>query len=423
MPSRHSTRSPISVDRIAQSFRTVRGTKRAVLVLVVSACQPRAGAPAPRETPLPESSVGRSIGQSIGSATQPGALPPVPRVAGAALVPRVQYPSDNQLITSRDSNFVLGSVGSGDARLVINGLSVTPAANGAFIAWLANPPATAPRYDLVVTRGADTARLTVKVRYPTRVVLSATGALLADSTTVQPSRGVRAQADDWLRVSVRAAANTVVQLELADSTRRPLVPLARLQASALRAVAGDRDPIAPLPPTAGAGSGSASASGSAQALSGSLASGEDIGTVFATDVRADDLSASTRLIVSRDSTRSVLTVPTVDIASRRVRRLGVLRSANLVGSDTDRVVHARTIPDGTYKWILLPGTVLEITGKQAGSTRVRLDDGLDVWVANEDVVALPDGSAAPRRVSGGIRLTPAGEWVELVEVAGLPKSD
>ena len=400
MPSRHSPRSPIPIDGIVALLHAVRGTKRAVLLLCVTACQPRASLPAPRETPRPES--------PIRGTAQPASLPPVPRVAGAVLAPRVQYPSDNQLITSRDSNFVLGSVGSGDARLEINGVAVTPAPNGAFIAWLVNPPVTAPRYDLVVSRGADTARLTVRVRSPSRVVLSATGAVLADSTTVQPSRGVRAQADDWLRVSVRAAANTMVQLELADSTRRPLVALARVQASAVRAVAGDRDPIAPLPSTVSVGAPLLSSSGSS----------DDIGTVFATDVRADELTASTRLLVRRDGAQTVLAVPTVEIVSRRVRKLGLLRSANLVGSDTDRVVHARTIPDGTYKWILLPGTVLEITGKQNGSTRVRLDEGLDVWVANEDVVALPEGSAAPRRVTGGIRLTPAREWVDVVIGSG-----
>ena len=377
---------------------------RAVLIMAAAACQPRAVAPAPGEAPRPDS--------TIAGATQPAGLPPVPRVDGGALAPRVQYPSDNQLITSRDSNFVLGSIGSGDARLEINGVPVTPAPNGAFIAWLANPPLSTPRYDLVVTRGADTARRTVRVRYPTRVMLSAGGTLLADSTTVQPSRGVRAQPDEWLRVSVRAAANTLVQLELADSTRRPMVALARLQASAVRAVAGDRDPIAPLP--ASPGTGPVPLMASATVASSVSASGDDVGTVFATDVRADELSASARILVSRDSARTTLPVPTVELVSRRSRRLGVLRSTNLVGSDTDRVVHARTIPDGTYKWILLPGTVLEMTGKQNGSTRVRLDEALDVWVANDEVVTLPDGSAAPRRVTGGIRLTPAGAWVDVV---------
>jgi N-acetylmuramoyl-L-alanine amidase len=94
--------------------------------------------------------------------------------------------------------------------------------------------------------------------------------------------------------------------------------------------------------------------------------------------------------------------------------VGVLRSLNAVGSDTDRVVHARTIPDGTYKWLLLPGTALEITGRQGGSTRVRLDAALDVWVANEDIVALPEGSALPRRVTGGVRVFPSREWVDVV---------
>ena len=62
----------------------------------------------------------------------PAGLPPVPAIKGAPIVAHVQYPADNQLITSRDSNFVLGSVGSGDAHLSINGIEVPLAPNGAF---------------------------------------------------------------------------------------------------------------------------------------------------------------------------------------------------------------------------------------------------------------------------------------------------
>ena len=84
-----------------------------------------------------------------------------------------------------------------------------------------------------------------------------------------------------------------------------------------------------------------------------------------------------------------------------------------MGSDTDRVINARTIPDGTYKWLLHPGTVLDITGKQNGWTRVKLDDALDVWLANDDIVALPEGSAMPRRVTGGVRISPSREFVDV----------
>ena len=39
--------------------------------------------------------------------------------------------------------------------------------NGAFMAFLANPPAAAPRYDLVAAKGSDTARATHVIRYAT----------------------------------------------------------------------------------------------------------------------------------------------------------------------------------------------------------------------------------------------------------------
>jgi N-acetylmuramoyl-L-alanine amidase len=95
------------------------------------------------------------------------ALPPVPEVDGP-LVLRVQYPSADQVVTSRDSNFIFGSIGSGRATLRINGHAARVYPNGAFMAFIPNPPGPAPRYELVAGRGADTARLTRPIRYPVR---------------------------------------------------------------------------------------------------------------------------------------------------------------------------------------------------------------------------------------------------------------
>jgi N-acetylmuramoyl-L-alanine amidase len=286
---------------------------------------------------------------------------------------------------------VLGSVGSGDATLFINGSPVSVAPNGAFIAWLANPNATAPRYDLIAVRGADTARRTVHIRYPTRSRIPTSGALLADTGSVAPAPRVRALADEWIRVSIRAAANARVHVDLSDGTRRPMIALNRLQASASQAAQAARDPVvAEVMPT-----------------------GDDIGITFATDVPAARLSTPAHIVVARGADSVRLAVPAVQVPSPGERLLGVLRSTVTIGSDTDHVVNARTIPDGTYKWLLLPGTVLEITGRQSGSTRVRLDEALDVWVANEDIVALPEGSALPRRVTGGLRVTPDRDWVDV----------
>ena len=81
-----------------------------------------------------------------------------------------------------------GAVGSGDATLTINGAPVMLAANGAFIGWVANPLASAPSYELVAARGADTVTRTLRIRYPVRTPLLATGALQVDTASVSPTR-------------------------------------------------------------------------------------------------------------------------------------------------------------------------------------------------------------------------------------------
>lgn len=91
------------------------------------------------------------------------ALPPVPQVNGPLEI-KVVYPRANATISSRDSNFVFGSVGSGEAGLTINGVLTPVWPNGAFMAWLAVPPDSAPRYEIVATTGVDTVRISHPVK-------------------------------------------------------------------------------------------------------------------------------------------------------------------------------------------------------------------------------------------------------------------
>jgi len=320
-------------------------------------------------------------------------LPAVPSVRGAPIDVRVRYPADNQLLTSRDSNFVLGSLGTGDVSLAINGQAVPVAPNGAFLAWLPNPPAGALRYDVVVVRAADTVRRTVKVRLPVRTPLAGTGKLRVDSSSVLPVRGTWAKRDEYVRVSLRAPANATVMVQGSDSVMRPLMrPLMR-------------------------GNGVVSVPG-ATAVE---ANGEDLSAVFATDIAARVLADSARaprLIAVRGRDTVRLTVPLVRALPTETRVLAMLRGASTIGSDTDRVVNARTIVDGTYKWMLLNGTIVEVTGRAQGFTRIRLDGSLDVWVDNNDLVVLPEGTAMPRRVTGGFRVTPSAEWVDVAIATG-----
>lgn len=90
-------------------------------------------------------------------------LPPVPAVDGSLDI-RVVYPPRDAVIASRDSNFILGSVGNGTAGLAINGTLVPVWPNGAFLGWIPNPPADSQWYDLVAYTLTDTARLRFPVR-------------------------------------------------------------------------------------------------------------------------------------------------------------------------------------------------------------------------------------------------------------------
>lgn len=331
-------------------------------------------------------------------------LPAVPVVRGAPIAIKLQYPADNQLITARDSNFVFGAVGSGDVTLTINGTPVQVAPNGAFLTWLPTAAATAS-YELVAVRGADTVRRTVKVRYPAqRAPLYETGPLRVDTSSLAPGKGWWAQADELIRVSIRAPRNARVMLVGSDGVSR-VFP----------------DTSAPA--------------GSDQAPAGASTAPDDadVGKTFTTDIAARLLADSVRparIIVTRqrvsqssgpsERTRQQardsvsMPIPLVKLMPRDTRTLARLISRNSVGSDTDKVIYARTIVDGTYKWMLLPGTVLEVTGSRQGFMRVRLDETLDVWVDSNDLALLPEGTALPRRVTGGFRVLPDKEWVDLI---------
>ena len=128
-------------------------------------------APTPLPAPVPTPPPVPVIEKVLPPAPNPG-LPPVPTVNGPLAI-KVVYPDSGHLIQSKDSNFVLGSVGNGDAALSINGVSAPVWPNGSFMAWLPNPPADSPRYDIVATLGTDVARLTLPVKIQPKPVVPA----------------------------------------------------------------------------------------------------------------------------------------------------------------------------------------------------------------------------------------------------------
>jgi N-acetylmuramoyl-L-alanine amidase len=312
-------------------------------------------------------------------------LPPIPLATGA-LAPKVVYPSPNQLIQSRDSNFIFGSVGNGKARLSINGVPVKVYPNGSFIAYLALPPSGRPRYDIVATLGADTARVTQPVRLlPPRPVLSVDGALVVDSASVTPSGRLVLGGDELVRVSVRAPANATVRWTGGKGREMALV-------SAF--APADSPGVSGLP----------TASIPARYVVDA--------DRWAVEIPARALRDSSRLVISRGSDTVRLAIPVIDSLPHSPV-WAMLGADSLAQSDTDRVIKGRPIPGGTYKWLLIPGTVVRLTGWSGAFARVRLDEGLDVWVDSADTRLLPKGWAPPARVAGNAQVVAASGWVDL----------
>ena len=243
-----------------------------LFLATLAACRPST-APAPETAPA-----------ARGSDLLPP-IPPMPLVRGP-LEPRVVYPHLGAMIQSRDSNFILGSVGNGNASLTINGQQVRVWPNGSFLGYIANPqPTAAPTYELVVALGTDTSRLS----YP-----------------------------------VRVAGMPV------DTTK----------------------PVPPPPPP---------------------------------NVVTDTTPA---WVILGDSANPV--------------------------SDTDRVIIARPGPNSVYKWFLLPGTRVQVTGRYPGFARIRLDSLLQVWVDAADAKTFATDTAAPRRVVANARVRPGPDYSDLV---------
>ncbi len=213
----------------------------AVVALVTAACAGTPAAPAP--APVPVRVEAAAPPPPAPPAPRPG-LPPFPKVTGT-LIPDLVYPPEGYVMSVRESTFVFGNVGNGDATLTINGAPVTVNPNGSFMAFLPVPADTAYTLRASLPTG-DTATAVRKIRFPDRAT-------------------------------------------------------------------------APRPAA---------------------------------------------VLDSADFPRAVTLTNTNEYAT----------------SDTDMVTYARSAAGGTYRYFLMPGTVVQATARLGGSMRVRLDSQLDAWV-------------------------------------------
>ena len=127
-----------------------------------------------------------------------------------------------KVLMLRDSAFIFGATGTGDASLTVNGVAVPVAPNGAWLAWLAVPGDSILTFTIVARTATDSATLVYPVRRVARFHPPSAGTWI-DSTSISPGGRAWWPADEFLPVSVRAAEGADVRLRFADGT---IVPLA-----------------------------------------------------------------------------------------------------------------------------------------------------------------------------------------------------
>jgi N-acetylmuramoyl-L-alanine amidase len=344
-------------------------------------------------------------------------LPPIPAERGA-LALHVVYPTPNEVISARDSNFIFGSTGNGQATLTINGDTVPVAPNGAFLAWLPVVGDTAEVYHLVARLGEDSVTLDHRVRLPRRFAPPAEG-LWLDAGSIEP-RGMRwAEPGELIRVGVRAAPGSTVILKLPDGTIVPLAPDTGSLSPAYGpfdrqpARAGQREvtryagffpaqsPLgAPLFPAVGPRLGVSRLN--------PVPMVNQVASPDSAEVPAPPRSDSALVMVSLgpDTVRAPLPLRLAILDAQR-RPVVVLDDDTARAGTTDGAVAGKPLPDGTVEWSFRNGTVAAVSGRAGDHVRLALSRLENIWVAATDVAGvLPEGTPPPYSRVALVRLTP-----------------
>ncbi len=365
---------------------------RAVAVvfgLLAGGCARRAPPPS---VPEPET---RALGAA--PAIVPG-LPPVPRVRGP-LALSVAYPPPGALVQVRDSSFLFGSAGTGDAQVTVNGQAARVWPNGAWLAWVALPRDSLMQLRIEARTPTDSTALDYPLR---RVVADAgrltVGSVWLDSLSLAPTGRVWLGRDEYLTLTARASAGAEVRLRLADGTIVPLMGQPQLLAVPEAVRAFDRDTASLVTPVV---------RDRYVGLLRGRAVGPDPGPVLPLPfaLGAPDTSwAMLEAIAGADTARvrwplqvAVLdTLPAVAELDDDSAHTGL----------TDSVTVGRALPGGTYAWFFPAGTRVSVTGRQNGQLRLRLSRGAEAWVSAADARPLGPGDPAPHAVVGSVTLTP-----------------
>ncbi|MGH8937958.1 MAG: hypothetical protein ACRDV2_01260, partial [Actinomycetes bacterium] len=341
------------------------------------------------------------------SATVSTALPAVPEVKGP-LVLRVVYPPPDAAVQARDSSFMLGSAGTGDARVSINGHAVRVWPNGAWLAWLPFPPDSLMQFIIEGRTASDSAVLTYTLRRFPRA------AEPLDSLSLTPRGRVWWPRDEYLTLAARASEGSEVRVRLPDG---PIVPLtARAEPDEIPAGvrAFDRD------------SGSLRVPLRQDRYVGVIRGrtlGPDPGPVLPAPAPVPPLNVAQATATVPAITDSA-TLDSSWAVVEAIRGLDTVRarwplqralldtlpqvvdldddSAGL--GNTDGLTVGRVLPGGTYHWFFPAGTLAPISGRLNGDFRVRLSPVSQAWVPVAD--GRPATITSAPAIVGSVVLSP-----------------
>jgi N-acetylmuramoyl-L-alanine amidase len=341
------------------------------------------------------------------------------------------YPPPDAVLQVRDSSFLFGTAGSGDATVTIDGQPARVWPNGAWLAYVALPLDSLMRLRIEARRGADS----VVLEYPVRRRLAdagrhTVGAVWLDSLSLAPTGRLWLARGEYLTLGVRAAEGAAVRVRLPDGTILPLSPqpqmlevpptvrafdrdTTRLRTPVVRdryvgllrgrALGPDPGVMLPIAPSGMPALSEAPAVSMAPAAQAAPAASNSSALARAALPPADSLWPVVEAIVGNDTARArwPLQVALLDTLPVAVELDDDSTGTGL----TDSMTVGRAVPGGTYAWFFPTGTRATVTGRRNGDVRLRLSQSAEAWVPAIDARPLSPGGPAPQAIVGSVSVT------------------
>ena len=309
---------------------------------------------------------------------EPIRLPAIPPATGPPRI-HVQYPKSRGRIGVRDSNFIFGTVMTGEAELEIDGHPVRVEPNGAFLAWLPVPVLTgqdAAEYLLAARGPAGGDMLRHRVRLPPEPYEGEPGTVWIDAASLPREVERWMLPGDPLPFAVRAAPGLAVAVQAEDVVQR------------LREA------------TPGQYEGSLDLAEILERLC--QEAGGEVAACVGPD-QAQEIAVQLSATDGRRTASETIRFPVALLDPDELPVVELHDEPDPVHGRTDVVV-GRPTPYGTYRWLFPQGSRGVLDRRVGDRVRMRLPPDLSVWLAEEDTELVPGEGGGWTANVGRIRL-------------------